>query len=246
METPALNACTGWETAIRCHPGLQREVNEDAYIARPDLCLWAVADGMGGHARGDYASRSIVEALDALPATPEPDRAERVIAALQAAHHRIQEKSREIHEPVGSTVVAFVAMGGAAEALWVGDSRLYRLREGVLEQLSHDHSMVQEWIDQGMVRPEEAEQLPNANVITRAVGMDESLQIDRRRFEVAAGDLFLLCSDGLTRELADEELAAILSGSPSLESAADRLLEAVLARGAHDNVTLILLRCCKS
>ena len=246
MDTPELNSCTGWETAIRCHPGLKREINEDAYIARPDLCLWAVADGMGGHARGNYASRCIVEALDALPAGPGPDRADRVEAALQNAHLRIQQKSREISETVGSTVVALIAENGTAVILWVGDSRLYRFRDGRLEQLSHDHSMVQEWIDQGMVRPEEAEHLPNANVITRAVGMDESLQIDRRRFDIRSGDLFLLCSDGLTGELDDGEIAATLAASLSLESAADQLLGEALARGAHDNVTLILVRCCNS
>jgi len=245
MDPHELNPGADWETAIRCHPGLKREVNEDAYIARPDLGLWAVADGMGGHARGDYASRSIVEALDALPSVPGPERADRVADALEAAHRRIQQKSRELHEPVGSTVVAFVAENGSAVLLWVGDSRLYRYRAGALERLSHDHSMVQEWIDQGMVRPEEAENLPNANVITRAVGMDEALQIDRRRFPVQAGDLFLLCSDGLTRELGEDELAGILASDPSLEAVADRLLDDVLARGAHDNVTLILLRRCR-
>ncbi len=245
MDTLELNSCTGWETAIRCHPGLKREINEDAYIARPDLCLWAVADGMGGHARGNYASRCIVEALDALPMIPGPDRADRVVTALQNAHHRILEKSREISEPVGSTVAALVAENGTAVLLWVGDSRLYRFREGAFEQLSHDHSMVQEWIDQGMVRPEEADRLPNANVITRAVGVEGALQIDRRRFDIHSGDLFLLCSDGLTRELQDDEIAATLAAGMSLESAADQLLGEALHRGAHDNVTLILLRCCK-
>jgi len=243
MDASALNPCAHWCQAIRCHPGLEREVNEDAYLARPDLGVWAVADGMGGHQRGDWASRTIVETLDRLtPAQAGPDGVER---ALRQAHARILAQGQAHDQTIGSTVVVLVTEPQAATLFWVGDSRLYRWRHGRLERLSKDHSMVQEWIDRGMVRPEEAEGLPGANVITRAVGIGEGLELDRLRLAVEPGDHFLLCSDGLTKELDEAEIATLLHPDTPLEESADRLLQRVLEQGAHDNITFILLRCCQ-
>lgn len=227
-------------SAALTHAGRVRAVNEDAVLARPDLGCWAVSDGMGGHAAGDFASRAVVAALAALPAGLPPAALMHAARdAVQDAHRRIgAESDRQGGAVIGATVVILVVAEAHFLCLWAGDSRLYRLRDGGLEMLSIDHSVVGEMVEAGQLTWEEAERHPDANQITRAVGVGEALALDKRRGEVRPGDRFLLCSDGLTRHVPDAELARLLACGPT-EAVAARLIEAALAGGGSDNVSVV-------
>jgi len=233
-----------WETAVRCHPGRLREINEDAYLARPDLGLWAVADGMGGHAAGDLASRTVVSWLDRIQPTRDLEGlVQAVERAVAEAHGAIRAESiTRNHETIGSTVAVLAAHSRRCTVLWAGDSRVYLYRAHALRRLSRDHSVAQERISQGDLPASQAEDSPDANVLTRAVGMEGDLALDRISLPVRPGDVFLLCSDGLNKELTDDELQSILSAPQSLDTLAQRMLEQSLVRGGRDNITLILVR----
>ncbi len=230
--------------SVACsHVGLVRKHNEDSFLDRPDIGLWVVADGMGGMTAGGVASQAIVTALDDLPMPLDaPD----MIREVRARIERVNGELREMAErrgpttTIGSTVVGLVIHSGHFACLWAGDSRIYRLRNGELDRLTHDHSLVQEMVDAGLLLPEQAEAHPNASVIRRAVGVDDDIVLDTVHAQVLAGDLFLLCSDGLTRMVGDEELEDELARGP-IEAVSERLLAMVLERGAKDNVTFILV-----
>jgi serine/threonine protein phosphatase PrpC len=222
------------------HVGQVRAVNEDAWIARADLGLFAVADGMGGHARGDVASRMIVEALGALPTTDDPRLLrEATEAALLAVNHHLARDSGEAVS--GSTVAVLLLADLHYAALWVGDSRIYQATAQGLSLLTHDHSVVQELVDAGALSHAAARDHPLANRVTRAIGAGTQLMLDGRHGPAGVGDTFVLCSDGLTRHLEDVEIGAALDRHPPAEAAA-ALIEATLARGARDNVTVIVVR----
>ncbi|MFL5335911.1 MAG: PP2C family protein-serine/threonine phosphatase [Geminicoccaceae bacterium] len=229
-----------FRSALRSHVGHVRELNEDSAAALPERGLWVVADGMGGHERGDHASRLVTSSLARMPPT---DGAVDLLRLVQAT---LASCNRELHEEAakdglsGCTVVVLLAAEGHIACLWAGDSRLYRLRAGRLERLTQDHSVVQELIDQGEIATEAARDHPWRNRITRAVGIDERLELDALQDRVLPGDRYLLCSDGLTGELTDEEIAGLLAG-PTADAAAERLLELTLTRAARDNVTLIVV-----
>lgn len=227
----------GFEQASRTHVGCRRKLNEDALLANADRGLWAVADGMGGHEAGDVASAMVVDALSRCGSEPE------AIAALADVNARLIALGRSGPEArtIGSTVVGLILNGAGFTCFWAGDSRAYRLRDRKLVRLTHDHSLVQELVDAGMIGEDEAETHPNANVITRAVGVADRLEVDSVRGDVRSGDLFLLASDGLTRLVGDQELGDRLA-SAGLDEAADGLLELTLDREAPDNVSLILVR----
>lgn len=234
----------GFEQVTRTHVGCRRKLNEDAAFADPAAGLWAVADGMGGHDAGEFASMSVIEALAAADASGTPTmRADRLVAALGDVNDRLIALARAGDEQrtIGSTVVALIADENEFTCIWVGDSRAYRLRGGVLAQLTRDHSLVQELVDAGMLDAAEADGHPNANIITRAVGAAELLEVDRLAGDLRTGDVFLLASDGVTRLLSVAELTEQL-GSADLEAAADRIIATVLDRDAPDNATLILVR----
>jgi len=231
-------------SAAATHVGNVRKVNEDSCLERPDLGLWVVADGMGGHQAGDVASRLIVDRLGALAA---PRDAGNFIAEVRA---RLGEANRELIEEaarrggsavIGSTVVALLCFGAFFAALWAGDSRLYRVRDGVLQQLTRDHSQVQEMVDAGLLTAEAAEHHPYANVITRAVGTSAGLELDKVTDRLAADDLFILCSDGLSKMVPDDEIAAIAARA-SLDELPQALVSAALANGGKDNVTVIAVQ----
>lgn len=233
-----------FECVSRTHVGCRRKVNEDALAVRSDRGLWAVADGMGGHEAGDVASSKVADALLRLPIVYGLD--ELVDASIQALQRVNVElialaASNDLRRAIGSTVVGLAIAGGEYRCFWAGDSRAYRFREGEILQITRDHSMVQDLVDAGMLTPEEAEKHPNANIITRAVGVNEQLRVDTVGGEAELGDQFLLASDGLTRLVDDRELAAVLSAR-SPEAAADLLIETSLARGAPDNVTVIIVK----
>lgn len=233
-----------FECASRTHVGLKRKINEDSVFADPERGLWVVADGMGGHEAGEIASAMVVDALRALPTTGDLDElAAGAVEAVQRVNRELiaLARSSERQQTIGTTVVGLAVAEGAFRCFWMGDSRAYLLRDGEIRRVSHDHSLVQNLVDAGMLRPEEAESHANANLITRAVGVAEQAEVDIAAGEAMAGDRFVLASDGLTRVVPDDEIAAELRRGSTAE-AADMLIDMVLARGAPDNVTLIIAK----
>jgi serine/threonine protein phosphatase PrpC len=218
------------------HAGTVRSLNQDRLLARPDLGLWAVADGAGGHAGGEVAAERIIEDLghvhEAVPIT-----ADDVACRVGATHRALRDLAKQ-KEAMISTVAILLYDGAEVDCLWAGDSRISRYRKGRLAQLTRDHSLVEALMEQGRITPEEARHHPSRHVITRAVGAPGEFALDRTHAVVEAGDIYLLCSDGLCRALDDGEIAALL-GKRGLD--ADDLVEAALAKGAEDNVTAILV-----
>jgi serine/threonine protein phosphatase PrpC len=231
-----------WTSAGVTHPGRVREVNQDAYLDRPDLGLWAVADGMGGHSDGGMASRLLVEGLGRM------GRPDLLGSAVETARNILQEVNRRLladaaargDDLIGSTIVALVAVGDHCAILWVGDSRVYRRRNGELAQLTSDHTHVQDLVDKGMLTPEQAENHPLSNVLVRAVGADAEMDVDLRVEALRDGDRFLLCSDGLVKELRADVIAGILSAAEPAEIARD-LVDAACNAGGRDNVTALVV-----
>lgn len=226
------------------HPGMKRKHNEDAYVDRPDLGIWAVADGAGGHHAGEVASGMLREALDAIPpGLSASELLAQVRMSVEATHAALRDMAmqRGANVTIASTIVVLMARGEFFACLWAGDSRAYLLRDGVMQQITRDHSLVQELVDAGAIRPEEAESHPRANVITRAVGADlDEFALDKVSGRMQSGDRFLLCSDGLSKTLADGEIAGLLSaqnGVPPPQS----LIAAALAQNASDNVTAVMV-----
>ena len=232
-----------FRTGAVTHAGTLRKHNEDALVNRPDLGLWAVADGAGGHEAGEVASGLIARALDSIP--PELSAEEmltQVRTRMAATHQALRKRmSRSGRGMVASTVVVLIVRQGHYACLWAGDSRAYLLREGTIAQITRDHSLVQELVDGGQITDAEAEDHPRANIITRAVGAEpELIGLDKVTDRLADGDRFLLCSDGLSKVLSGPEILEILRvDGPEL--VAERLVAAALARQARDNVTAVVL-----
>jgi serine/threonine-protein phosphatase Stp1 len=224
----------------RTHVGCVRSLNEDAVLNRADIGLWAVADGMGGHEGGEIASAAVVDALGEVSNfTSAYAFRDAAAQALVDANAKLIEMSAD-RGTMGSTVVTLLAHEGHYACLWAGDSRAYLYRAGALKRLSRDHSVVQEMVDAGAISEEHARAHPRSNVITRAVGAREELDVESVFGVIQAGDRFLLCSDGLTGVVTDREIADAMIRAP-LEAAAERLLDQALARGAPDNVSLVLV-----
>ncbi|WP_172327960.1 protein phosphatase 2C domain-containing protein [Mangrovicoccus sp. HB161399] len=224
------------------HVGRVRKINEDAILALPEHRIWVVADGMGGHEAGDFASQTVTASVAALPPGLGPGE---MMAALRRAildaHAQIlAEAARRGRGPIGATVVALILANDHFAAFWAGDSRLYSYRERHLDMLTADHSMVAELVAGGTVTWEEAELMPHANVITRAVGVGEALELDKIRGEVRPGDRFLLCTDGLTKHVGPRELAEVLDREP-METVAEALISRALKAGGTDNVSAIVV-----
>jgi protein phosphatase len=232
-----------WISAGRTHVGKVRKLNEDALLQRPDRGLWAVADGMGGHEAGDYASASLVAALGGI--RDGLDLADLVAEARQQLERinteLVSAGRKRRSRIIGSTIVVMLSEGREAVVLWAGDSRLYRFRRRRLELVTEDHSRIQELIASGKLDPLQAEQHPEANIITRAVGVSEALELAVERFPIRDGDTFLLCSDGLSRYVGESDIVAAL-GAPSCQHACDRLIDAVLETPARDNVSVVVAR----
>jgi len=226
------------------HAGTVRSHNEDAFVNSPDVGVWAVADGAGGHAAGEVASDMIVQSLASIPGGLAADEMlAQVRLRVTAAHVALRERALQSGDGrlIATTVVVLIARQGHYACLWAGDSRAYLLRDGTLIQLTHDHSLVQELVDTGQIAETEAESHPRANVITRAVGADvDTFDLDKVTGRLAVGDRFLLCSDGLFKALSTIEIGEILTDA-GCASPADALIEAALSRAARDNVTVIVL-----
>jgi len=230
-------------SAARTHVGTVRRRNEDAVLERVEIGLWAVADGAGGHQRGDYASSRIIAALRHVnPALSGPSLVEEVKGSLAEVNHEVRAKAATIgsNALIGSTVAVLLIWDDQSCCLWAGDSRLYRMRAGRLHQLSRDQSHVQDLVDRGEILPEAAAAHPMSNIVTNLIGAFDQLVLEERRDRLQPGDILLLCSDGLSSALGDAEMAHILTGSP-LTAAADRLIEQALDQGARDNVSAVVV-----
>ena len=232
-----------WQSAQESHRGNRRKNNEDSVLCRPEVALFTVADGMGGHMAGDVASQAITDALARLPLSgPLSDDVDRVEDALLSVNDelRLHAQNECRGGTVGSTVVTLIAREDVGVVLWAGDSRLYRLRDGRLEQVTRDHNPVCDLLDSGAVTEQEA-LAADTNIITRAVGGQANLSLDVAVFDVDRGDTLLLCSDGLYREVGEDVLSEALTGD-DLDAIAGGLLSRCLAGTAKDNVSLVLAR----
>jgi len=232
-----------WTSSSCSHPGLVRKVNEDACLDLPDQGLWAVADGMGGHTLGDFASGVIVEELRRLPSPNSLEKfTEDALTCLQSVNQRLRmEAESRGTQIIGSTVVVLLTWGRRCAYLWAGDSRIYLCRNGNLMQLTRDHSQVEELLSCGSLTAEAAIHHPARNLITRAVGAADMLEVDGESIEVADGDMFLLCSDGVSNEVSEEEIrAALMTGN--CQQAAETLVDIALHQGGRDNISAVVVR----
>ena len=223
--------------------GKARKHNEDAMLDRKEIGLWVVADGMGGHAKGDVASQMIVEAMKKVH---EGVKLESYIDDIEErlldVNKKLVAKAREAEKKVtiGSTVVLMLSFGKYCLYAWAGDSRLYRLRDNTLRQMTTDHSQVEVYVEQGLISREEAAVHPHGNMITRAVGAADNLFLDMDIQEMKSGDRYLLCSDGLTKHTNDLEFEEMMKeGTP--EECCKKMIQQTLDRGAGDNVTAIIV-----
>ncbi|MBI2275951.1 MAG: serine/threonine-protein phosphatase [Dechloromonas sp.] len=232
-----------WTSAAVSNVGLVREVNEDACLDLPEKGVWAVADGMGGHTLGDFASYLVVESLG------QVDAANRVGVFVNTVRQRLQAVNRQLREEaalrdvnvIGSTVVVLLASERSCGYLWAGDSRLYLFRNGSLKQLTRDHNQLEVLRARGELPPEDSTNYPSRNMITRAVGAMDDLDLDEQTMKVEDGDMFLLCSDGLSNEVSEREIcSALLAGN--CRQAAESLIESALRHGGRDNISAVVVR----
>lgn len=228
-----------WVSSAITDPGNVREVNEDAILDRPQTGLWIVADGMGGHEAGEVASGAIVSGLSQVG---DVDKTSTFVDAVEDClidvNRRLFAASSSRGKVMGSTVAAMLALPGHCLCMWAGDSRVYRLRNFELQELTTDHSEVEELIAEGSLAREDAEGYPGENVITRAVGGEEDLYLEVKLFEMAHRDRYLLCSDGLYKDVRFDEIQDVLSDG-DIASACRRLIDLAKSRRCSDNVSVI-------
>lgn len=233
-----------WISCSATNVGTVRQENEDAILEQPDIGLWVVADGMGGHEAGRLASQMIVESLS------EMQRPQLMSEYVTEIENRIMDVNQRLLEYseimldgrlIGSTFVGFIIYEQVGLCMWMGDSRLYVCRGNELKQLSRDHSQVSELLQSGAITESEAMNHPEANVITRAVGTSDELYIDMDVFNVQLGDVFLLCSDGLYNAVEEKTIETNLSLKDP-EDMATHLMDVALENGAADNVSVIVIK----
>ncbi|HFQ5401922.1 TPA: PP2C family serine/threonine-protein phosphatase [Vibrio vulnificus] len=233
-------------TFSKTHAGKVRPYNEDALLDMTTRRVWVVADGMGGHSAGDVASQMLVDRIERFVLDTPDFGIDELRQMIEVANREIFQYA-QVHldgKTMGSTVVLLFLQDGYFHCLWVGDSRIYLLRDNHLVQKTRDHSQVMELVEQGLLAEEDAEKHPLANVITRAVGVEETVRIDQQSGQLLHGDQFLLCSDGLTKELSNSEIHQIMCAD-SVNQSGLALLHAALVRGANDNVTCALIKVAK-
>jgi len=224
--------------------GRVRDHNEDALAFIPELGLAVIADGMGAHAAGEIASQIAVSTvLSMMHLTAGASPRDRLDTAVTAAHAAIREKAQSSlrYDGMGTTVVVALLHGRQLFHAHVGDSRLYRLRGGRLDQLTRDHSLLQESIDQGLYSPAEARARVARNILTRALGLEGPLKVDIGQTDIRSGDRYLLCSDGLYEMLGDLEITALLQRQPDSQKLVRALVDMANDRGGRDNVTVIVI-----
>ncbi|MCH2107800.1 MAG: Stp1/IreP family PP2C-type Ser/Thr phosphatase [Polyangiaceae bacterium] len=249
------------EVAGQTDVGRKRAHNEDNFAIYGEHGLYIVADGMGGHASGEVASQLAVETLrDFFEATSsDPDRTwpykmdrskdyqeNRLITGIKLSNLRIFETARknDAQRGMGTTIVALFCTREGMYLAHVGDSRIYRIRDGVMEQLTEDHSLLNDYLKMKELTPEEIENFPHKNVIVRALGMKETVKVETRFEQPRKGDLLILCSDGLAGPLSDQEIHDVINNHPhDLTQAAQALIEKANENGGPDNITAVLARC---
>jgi len=241
-----MRSASRWRSAARTDAGKVRSRNEDAFLDSPRQGLWVVADGMGGHQGGDIASQLIVASLAELPVQADFDA--RLTGIRQCLHWLNRRLGQELtvvagrsDSIMGSTVVALLVEGNRAACVWAGDSRCYLWRGQRLYQLSRDHSLQQQLIDEQQMSAEQAKAHPSAHALTRAVGASEQLTLDVLELETCPGDAFLLCSDGLYQSLSTDALGHALN-LPAPQLALERLFAGALRGEARDNLTAVVIR----
>lgn len=233
-----------WHSYAETNVGTVREINEDSIMSNSDTGLWAVADGMGGYEAGNVASNMIVGALQEIQ---DQNYLSNFVTTVEDklidANDRILEYAEIMLDgrTLGSTVVSLLIQGQVGICMWVGDSRLYLLRNNEMIQLSRDHSRVEELLQQGLITEEEVENHPDSNVITRAIGIGQELCVDINVFNVQLGDAFLLCSDGLYNAVNEHEIMNQMAQG-SAEEGVRSLIEIALENGASDNVSIIIVK----
>jgi protein phosphatase len=237
------------EYDVQTDVGRWRPANEDAHLLRPEASLFAVADGMGGHAAGEIASHLAIDTIAALPdpaRVPPNELSEFLKTQVERANDAILADTREKpeHNGMGTTLTALAFTARATQAVFahIGDSRLYRCRGGQLEQLTRDHTWVQDQIEQGALTPDQARMHPLSSMLSRALGTSESAQVDAGTQDVQPGDVYLLCSDGLSNMVPDERIEEILCGASSPTDLVSALVQEANARGGMDNITALIVR----
>lgn len=233
-----------YKVVWRTHIGLVRNINEDRVLANAEQGVFAVSDGMGGHARGDIAAQMVVDALSEVTASPRHDETtEASCQAIERANKNICERAlqQSLDASMGTTVAALIISDFAYSCIWVGDSRIYLMRDNRLIRLTTDHSVTQDLIDRKVIQESERNSHPQASVITRAVGISSSLDISRAHGRAQSNDLFFICTDGICGMLNDDEIARILSESDE-SKAANCFIEAVIKQGAKDNLSFLMVR----
>ncbi|MEM7027400.1 MAG: protein phosphatase 2C domain-containing protein [Pseudomonadota bacterium] len=223
--------------------GKVRKHNEDSMLVRPEVGMWVVADGMGGHAAGDVASQMIVNSLKKVHEGLSLERfIDDIEDRLLEVNSKLIAKAKESEKrtTIGSTVVILITFDKYCLFMWAGDSRLYRLRDKEIRQMTKDHSQVEQYIAKGLISREEAAVHPHGNMITRAVGATDDLYIEMDIQEMKKGDRYLLCSDGLTKHITDFEFQDMMCEG-TVEETCKKLIDLTLSRGAGDNVTTILV-----
>ncbi len=232
-----------WSSSSRTDVGMVRDINEDAYLDRSDLGLWAVADGMGGHTAGDVASGMICEALNAVS---PPKALSEFLDEVESRLLRVNAKLRAIakgneSQTIGSTVAALIARERHAVCVWAGDSRIYRCRGGQIVQITQDHALVEELVEKGILTRLQASSHPQGNLVTRAIGATDTLKLDLEIVELQPGDIFIICSDGLDKEVSPSEMLEIAQRENE-RSLSDTLVDLALSRGSRDNVTVVTVQ----
>jgi PPM family protein phosphatase len=245
--------------AAKTDVGRRRKGNEDSFCLAPEIGLFVVADGMGGHAAGEVASRLAVETIHewmakylggdsvAVVGPEEPAcsaESNYLVSSIRLANRVIYDaaQGRSEYAGMGTTVVSILATGERLTLAHVGDSRIYRVRGDEIAQVSRDHSFVQQQVDRGIITPEEAEESQYKHMITRALGLKESVEVDVAERPAEAGDTFILCSDGLSDLLDNEEILAIVKEQPDLAQACQQLIDRANLKGGDDNITTLLVR----
>jgi protein phosphatase len=232
-----------WTSASRSHPGRVRKVNEDAFLDQSEHGLWAVADGMGGHTLGEFASGLAVQGLMELPAAQDLEqRVNGALDRLQQVNRRLRAEALRQDVPlIGTTIAALLAAGSLCSCLWAGDSRIYLYRAGRLRQLTRDHSYLEAARSRHVSTSDNTVERPRANMITRALGAEDLLEIDRINVRLLDGDIFLLCTDGLSNAVSELSIKQTLP-SGICSQACDALVNMALDRDARDNITAVVVR----
>ncbi len=235
-----------WHSTMLTHPGKIRKYNEDNCLILDHPVLWAVADGMGGHEAGDVASQRIMQALQTVTSSNNlSEFVHEIETTLIEVNHNLKILAQEKYNnrTIGSTVVTMISNNVSIAYLWAGDSRLYRIRDQKITQLTTDHSEVQNLVDRGLLLPEEAKNHPASNVITRAIGATSHIELSIGMEEIEHDDVYLLCSDGLYADVDDDELLALCSQQDDIQKTAEKIMTLALSREARDNITFVLAKC---